>query len=611
MALWTNEVNPFGQNRTPGLIGLASDGSGAVVPVAVDKTTGAILTETGTSLDNVNLIQVGGLPISLGQTTMSASIPVTIASDQNNPLDVVQVNNSQTSGNDTSTTAPGTQLVSLAGPTGDALDTFGDSLKTYSQLTDGQGNTANIINSNAPGNNSLLASPATSSAIPWSVSSVTTTPGYYVGNYKWVSVQIKTFYVGSTPTITFQGSNDNINWVSVDLANTIASVVPAISTTGTGIFHGPLNFMYFRLSFTGTYTSGTSTGIIAFSSLPGAFSTVSVSTTSGLQVAGLKTNNAGTPSSTNLGVLPAVANANNPLYTETFQVLPSVDLAGNTRITSTLPLQMNSQQIAGTDISLATDGIPFMALTGPTGDPIDTTGNALNVNSSLSSGNNPSLRVNITPNNELYSAPGVYQAAPPGNYVDGQRIPLLTDNYGQLKVVPVGTGNENLAQVGGNTVTTFGNGTQGVGVSGAGSNTQIKDDSAYGAGVTSGILSVHARSWNGTSYDRQGALMPGNTALNTYSIHLTTNTTTTPTAATAYISSIAISNEVAGTTSSITIQDKQGTPLKLVNGIATTALTTAPTIISFNTPVKMVSGIDIITAGAVAATVDVWINYYQ
>lgn len=106
-------------------------------------------------------------------------------------------------------------------------------------------------------------------------------------------------------------------------------------------------------------------------------------------------------------------------------------------------------------------------------------------------------------------------------------------------------------------------------------------------------------------------LSPSNTNLVTYSIHLTTNTTTTPTAATAYISSVAITNEVGGTTSTVTIQDKQGTPLKLVSGLATTALTTAPTTFTFNTPVVMVGGIDIITAGAVAATIDVWVNYYQ
>lgn len=104
---------------------------------------------------------------------------------------------------------------------------------------------------------------------------------------------------------------------------------------------------------------------------------------------------------------------------------------------------------------------------------------------------------------------------------------------------------------------------------------------------------------------------PISTSLNTFSVRLTTNTTTTPVASTAYISSIAISSEIGGTTSTVTIQDKQGTPLKLVNGLATTALTTAPTIINFQTPVKMVSGIDIITAGAVAATIDVWVNYYN
>jgi len=114
-----------------------------------------------------------------------------------------------------------------------------------------------------------------------------------------------------------------------------------------------------------------------------------------------------------------------------------------------------------------------------------------------------------------------------------------------------------------------------------------------------------------TAANFPAVLAPSGTVLNTYSVHLTTNTTTTPTSSTAYISSISISSEVAGTTSTVTIQDKQGTPLKLVNGFSTTSLTTTPTVVNFQTPIKMVSGIDIVTAGAVAATVDVWINYYQ
>jgi hypothetical protein len=43
---WTNETQPFGSNRAPMLTGLASDGSGKDVPVAVDPATGAILTES-------------------------------------------------------------------------------------------------------------------------------------------------------------------------------------------------------------------------------------------------------------------------------------------------------------------------------------------------------------------------------------------------------------------------------------------------------------------------------------------------------------------------------------------------------------------------------------
>lgn len=106
-------------------------------------------------------------------------------------------------------------------------------------------------------------------------------------------------------------------------------------------------------------------------------------------------------------------------------------------------------------------------------------------------------------------------------------------------------------------------------------------------------------------------LRPAATALNTYATRITSNTTTTPTSSTAYISSITITTEVAGTTSTVTIRDKQGTPQVLVNGLTTTAASLTPTVLNFQTPVKMTSGIDIVTAGAVAGTVDVWVNYYQ
>lgn len=99
------------------------------------------------------------------------------------------------------------------------------------------------------------------------------------------------------------------------------------------------------------------------------------------------------------------------------------------------------------------------------------------------------------------------------------------------------------------------------------------------------------------------------TALVTYAARITTNATTTPTSSTAYISTISITTETAGTTSTIIIRDKSGTPLVLVPSAVTTVA--AITTYNFQSPIKMTSGIDIVTAGAVAATVDVWISYYQ
>ena len=113
-----------------------------------------------------------------------------------------------------------------------------------------------------------------------------------------------------------------------------------------------------------------------------------------------------------------------------------------------------------------------------------------------------------------------------------------------------------------------------------------------------------------TNTDRLVELAPAGTVLNTYSSRITDNTTTTPVASTAYISSIVISTEVIGTTSTIRVQDKSGTPLILINGVTTVVIGASPTGINFQTPIKMTGGIDIITAGAVAATVNVWINYY-
>lgn len=77
-------------------------------------------------------------------------------------------------------------------------------------------------------------------------------------------------------------------------------------------------------------------------------------TVSSATVSGSKTNNAAVPGATNLGTLPAVANAAAPTLTETFQTALSVDLSGNLRTSTTIAANssVNVNQIAGTSASV-------------------------------------------------------------------------------------------------------------------------------------------------------------------------------------------------------------------------------------------------------------------
>lgn len=110
-----------------------------------------------------------------------------------------------------------------------------------------------------------------------------------------------------------------------------------------------------------------------------------------------------------------------------------------------------------------------------------------------------------------------------------------------------------------------------------------------------------------------GGLMPTNTALNTYSVRVSTATTTTPTSSTAYISSIVICVETAAATATVDIRDKSGTPIYLIRSLSlASVLSNGNDTYTFPTPIKMTSGIDIITAtSGSAATLGVFINYFQ
>jgi len=136
-------------------------------------------------------------------------------------------------------------------------------------------------------------------------------------------------------TLTPETSIDNgTTWVAtkfIDVTGTQSSsliLTNPNSATEIGIsVMGGVQQVRVRVS---AYTSGTAQGFIvataAASMLPG-----SGGGGGGGAVTGTLTNNNAAPSNNNLGVLPAIANAAAPTYTEGDQVLLSTDLAGNLR----------------------------------------------------------------------------------------------------------------------------------------------------------------------------------------------------------------------------------------------------------------------------------------
>jgi hypothetical protein len=101
------------------------------------------------------------------------------------------------------------------------------------------------------------------------------------------------------------------------------------------------------------------------------------------------------------------------------------------------------------------------------------------------------------------------------------------------------------------------------------------------------------------------AALATNTA---YSVHLTTNATTTVIGSTAYVYTVTVAVTTAGTAWVIKIQSKEGTPKVLYTATAAVGTTTP---ISAEVPIGLTSGIDIITSGTTPGAADIWITYSQ
>ena len=171
-------------------------------------------------------------------------------------------------------------------------------------------------------------------------------------------------------------------------------------------------------------------------------------------VAGAKSNNAVVPGATNLGTLPAVANAAAPTDTETFQVALSVDLAGTLRSEVT--------KVAGTATATAAAGVQKVGTVGSAGAAYDAVaGAAAPANvlfssiaqigaTAASTAAAGVLKVGIV-GNANGAIDGAIAAAPPANALQiglktatanptnasaGNQVAIMGDKAGRLVVTP-------------------------------------------------------------------------------------------------------------------------------------------------------------------------------
>lgn len=209
------------------------------------KSTNGALNITGSftpvGTQNVNLTQVGGSSITLGQTTKSASLPVTLASDTGNlPINMTQINGVSTSvGNGITDT--GTQRVTISSDSTGQIN-----------ITDGT-NKANILKSDgtAAGQNSQLIAPTgmTTGTLTLNAGSPNT-QWFDLLNYSYITAEVLT---NTGTIITWQSSGDALQTVASNhgfalSGNVTNSNSNTVQVNVTGNYYAPKTARYFRVS---------------------------------------------------------------------------------------------------------------------------------------------------------------------------------------------------------------------------------------------------------------------------------------------------------------------------------------------------------------------------
>lgn len=182
-------------------------------------------------------------------------------------------------------------------------------------------------------------------------------------SYRWVSVQL----VGDASAslaVTFEGSNDNTNWMAIPLANVgltnaNANSAPNVPANGISGFHGPLSTRYFRVRIN-SWVAGSVTATAVFHANPGAMQTQGVSAVVASALpAGTNTIGAVASTVTSTAVTGAGAGANPPSATSSLTVAANaarkglnIENTGNADVS----LGLGTAAIAGQGIVLKAGG---------------------------------------------------------------------------------------------------------------------------------------------------------------------------------------------------------------------------------------------------------------
>jgi|SRR5665213_449309 len=258
------------------LVNVAVGGGGGSSTVKIEDTSGNALNSNGTGALNVAVVSGGGLNASVGLTGASAPTSAT-------EIGIVVAGNLQnvSAANPMPVAIVSGELstVTVVQPTGTNLHTVTDTGSTTAV-------TGNVTVVQPTGTNLHVVNDASSAVIGHVITDT--------GSVTNATLSAETTKVIGTVN---QGTSP---WVTSLASTTITGNVTVVQPTGTNL-HVVVD-------------SG--------SSLTAA-------------VTGTLTNNNAAPAATNIGVLPAVANAANPTWTEGDQVLLSEDLSGHLRVVAT------------------------------------------------------------------------------------------------------------------------------------------------------------------------------------------------------------------------------------------------------------------------------------